>query len=126
MTREQKFLLIAACVLLLVGVQLGALGAHALNDVLTPQKLNSWQLAVQYQLVHGLGVVLIVILAGHFPDSAAIRWSGRIMLLGILLFSGSIYISALGGPAFSSQIAPLGGTSFMLAWLLLGLGVWRN
>ena len=118
-----KLFLVAACLLLLSGVQLGALGAHALTDRLTPQKINSWELAVQYQLVHSLGLIAIVLLRDKLR-SALLQWAGLIMLSGIFLFSGSIYLSALGIPAFS-QIAPLGGISFMVAWLLVAIAIFR-
>jgi uncharacterized membrane protein YgdD (TMEM256/DUF423 family) len=125
MTRSSKFFLTAACLLLLTGVQLGALGAHALNDVLTPQKLTSWGLAVQYQLVHGLGLILLVLLWDKLPASKLLLWAASLMLLGVFLFSGSIYTSAIGLD-MASQIAPLGGGSFMLAWLLVAIAVLRS
>jgi uncharacterized membrane protein YgdD (TMEM256/DUF423 family) len=116
--------MIVACLLLLTGVQLGALGAHALTDVLTPTQQNSWQLAVQYQLVHSLGLILISLLALKFGTPTLMTWSASLMLAGIFLFSGSIYMSALGF-SIAAQIAPFGGTSFMLAWLLLAIAVYR-
>ena len=118
--------MISAGLLLLSGVQLGALGAHALSDILTPQKQNSWELAVQYQLVHALGLILITLLMDKLVGSKLLGWAGGLMLVGIFLFSGSIYVSALGGPAFSSQIAPFGGGSFMVAWLLVAIAAWRH
>lgn len=124
MQRSAKVFLVAACLLLLTGVQLGAVGAHALDAVLTPQKINSWELAVQYQLVHALGLILLVVLMERFPG-ALLRWAATLMLLGIFLFSGSIYASALGADV-AAQIAPFGGMSFMLAWLLVAVAVFRS
>jgi uncharacterized membrane protein YgdD (TMEM256/DUF423 family) len=124
MQGANKVFLVAACLLLLTGVQLGALGAHALTDRLTPQKINSWELAVQYQLVHSLGLIAIVLLRDRLGSGQLLQWAGFIMLGGIFLFSGSIYASALGLPAFS-QIAPFGGGSFMVAWLLVAIAAFR-
>jgi uncharacterized membrane protein YgdD (TMEM256/DUF423 family) len=109
-----------ASLLLLTGTILGALGSHALTDRLTPQKINSWELAVQYQLVHSLGIIIIAMLYDRYPRPL-LRWAGGFMLVGILLFSGTIYATALGAPAMLSQIAPYGGSSFMLGWLLLAI-----
>jgi len=119
-----RIFLIAACLLLLTGVQLGALGAHALDDVLTPRQLNSWELAVQYQLVHSLGLIAIVLLQNHLGPSKLMDWAGTLMLVGIFLFSGSIYLSALDFE-LAAPIAPYGGSSFMLAWLLLAISIFR-
>jgi uncharacterized membrane protein YgdD (TMEM256/DUF423 family) len=123
MRKTSTILMIAACLLLLAGTILGALGTHALDSVLTPQKKASWELAVQYQLVHGLGIILIAMLYQTY-GLPLLRWCGALMLTGIFLFSGSIYGSALGLPMLN-QIAPYGGTSFMLGWLLLAVSVLR-
>jgi len=127
MSAASKRFIIIACLYLLTGVQLGALGAHALNDVLTPQKLVSWELAVQYQLIHALGIIVVSLLYSHFPGQKLLLWASWLLTVGIILFSGSIYTSALGGEswAWAGTIAPFGGSSFMLAWLLTCIGVWR-
>ena len=125
MAKTQKIFLLAGCLLLLAGVQLGALGAHALDEILTPAKRNSWELAVQYQLVHGVGLILISVLSTQLAKSALLTWSSSLMLAGIFLFSGSIYLSAIGVPG-ANMIAPFGGSAFMLAWLLLAIAVWRS
>ena len=109
-----------ASLLLLTGTILGALGSHALADILTPKKTTSWELAVQYQLVHGLGIIIIAMLYDRWPRPL-LRWAGVCMLVGTLLFSGTIYATALGAPAALSPIAPFGGLSFMLGWLLLAI-----
>lgn len=126
MNLSSRIFLIAASLILLTGVQLGAIGSHALSDVLTPQKQNSWELAVQYQLVHGLGLILLGLLLDRDPASRLLQAAGWLMLFGVLLFSGSIYLGALGGPALAASAAPYGGGSFMLAWLLLAIAVWRK
>lgn len=126
MTRTQKSLLVIAGLLLLVAVQLGALGAHAFNDRLTSQQINNWQLAVQYQMVHAIGIILICWLMDKFPTAAIFKIAAWIMLLGILLFCGSIYISSFIGKGFISALAPYGGSSMMLAWLLVAIGVWKQ
>lgn len=125
MNTTSRIFMISASLILLIGVMLGAIGAHALNEILTPQKQNSWELAVQYQLVHGLGLILLGLLLQFRPAALSIKLAGWLMLLGIFLFSGSIYVSALGGLQLAAGVAPYGGSSFMLAWLLMAIGVWR-
>jgi uncharacterized membrane protein YgdD (TMEM256/DUF423 family) len=122
MRKTSTLFITLACFFLLIGVLLGALGAHALDDILTPAKQNSWELAVQYQLVHGLGLILIALLYQQF-SATLIRWSGGFMIVGICLFSGSIYISALGIVPGINQLAPYGGSSLMLGWALLAFAI---
>jgi len=126
MTRTQKAFLILSGLLLMIAAQLGALGSHAFNDTLTPQQITNWQLAVQYQMVHALGVVVICWLTDKFPTAGIFVIAGWLMLLGIVLFCGSIYISSFIGKGFISALAPFGGSSLMLAWLLIAIGVWRQ
>lgn len=116
---------ILACLYLLSGVQLGALGSHALNDVLTPQKLASWELAVQYQLIHAIGIILISLLATQIHSQKLLSLCNWLLAIGVVLFSGSIYAMALGAPSWLGMVAPLGGSAFMLAWLLAGIAVWK-
>jgi uncharacterized membrane protein YgdD (TMEM256/DUF423 family) len=116
---------ILACLYLLSGVQLGALGSHALSDVLTPQKLASWELAVQYQLIHAIGIILISLLATQIKSQKLLSLCNWLLAIGVVLFSGSIYAMALGAPSWLGMVAPLGGSAFMLAWLLAGIAVWK-
>lgn len=126
MHSTNRFFMIASCLLLLTGVQLGALGSHALNDVLTAKQLSSWGLAVQYQLIHSIGLLIITLLAHQCGSPLLIRCSQGLMLAGIFMFSGNIYIGALGAPASLGIITPFGGGSLMLAWLLLAIAAWQN
>ena len=109
----------AGALLMLLGVILGAFGAHALQALLTPQRLASYQTGVNYQLLHSLGLVAVGIVAQLTTEPTRLRWSARLMLAGIVLFSGSIYLMAAGAPRALGMVAPLGGLSFMAAWGLL-------
>ncbi len=125
MSSEAKFFLIVGAVLLTVAVQLGAMGAHALTDSLSVSDLRAWTFAVQFQFYHALGLVLIGILVHLLGNRAPLNWSGWSMLVGIFLFSGSIYVTALGGPDAVGMVAPFGGALFMLAWILIAVAVFR-
>jgi uncharacterized membrane protein YgdD (TMEM256/DUF423 family) len=109
----------AGALLMLLGVILGAFGAHALQALLSPQRLASYQTGVNYQLLHSLGLVAVGIVAQLTTETTRLRWSARLMLAGIVLFSGSIYLMAAGAPRALGMVAPLGGVSFMAAWGLL-------
>ena len=102
-------------------VLLGAIGAHALKGRLLAQgTLDAWQTAAHYHLAHTLGALGVLVWAtlqaGRRPglDRVAGCW-----LVGCLLFSGSIYILALGGPRALGPITPLGGLAFLAGWALL-------
>jgi uncharacterized membrane protein YgdD (TMEM256/DUF423 family) len=126
MQKTSKAFLIIACLLLLSGTLLGALGSHALDDVLTAKKIRSWELAVQYQLIHGLGLILLILLYEKLGQPALIKLTVWLMLAGTLMFSGTIYSTALGAPAALGMITPFGGSALMLAWLLLAIAIYRS
>jgi uncharacterized membrane protein YgdD (TMEM256/DUF423 family) len=102
-----------------LGVALGAFGAHALKARLSVDMLAVWQTAVQYHLWHALGLVAVGLLAQHLPASVPVRVAGWLMLVGIVLFSGSLYALALSGTRWLGAITPFGGACFILGWLVL-------
>jgi len=108
------------------GVALGAFGAHGLKARVSPEMLTVWQTGVQYHLVHALGLLLIGILCHLLPDAVQVRTAGWLLLLGTLLFSGSLYLMTLSGVRSLGMITPLGGVAFLAGWLLLVLAVWRH
>ena len=97
MQKTSVLLIAAASLLLVVGTILGAYGTHALADKLTQQQLNSWELGVQYHLMHGLGIILVAMLYEQWQEPL-LRWAGGLMLVGIFLFSGTIYSTKLFMP----------------------------
>jgi len=109
----------AGALLMLLGVVLGAFGAHALQQLLTPKQLASYQTGVHYQMLHAIGLVLVGLVARTMGEGNALRWSARLMLAGVLFFSGSIYLMTAGAPRWLGAVTPVGGVSFMVAWALL-------
>jgi uncharacterized membrane protein YgdD (TMEM256/DUF423 family) len=101
------------------GVALGAFGAHALKARVAPDMLVVWQTAVQYHLWHALAVVAIGVVAIHLPASTPLKWAGWLMVAGIVLFSGSLYVLALSGVRWLGAVTPFGGVAFIAGWLLL-------
>jgi uncharacterized membrane protein YgdD (TMEM256/DUF423 family) len=111
--------LAAGAVLMMLGVMLGAFGAHALQAQLTPRQLSSYQTGVQYQMLHAFGLMIVAIVAQVTGTTSRLRWSARLMLAGVVFFSGSIYLMTAGAPRTLGMVAPVGGISFMAAWAML-------
>lgn len=112
-------------ILAALGVVLGAFGAHGLRARLEPRMLEVWQTGTEYHIYHALGLILIGIISYWIQDSALIKWAGSLMLIGILLFSGSLYLLALTGSGWLGAMAPVGGLSFIIAWILLAVASLR-
>ena len=104
------------------GVALGAFGAHGLRSRLTPDLLAIYETGVRYHLVHGLALFVAAWLAGEAQGRAA-RLAGLLFGVGILLFSGSLYLLALTGVRTFGAITPLGAVAWIAAWTLLALRV---
>jgi uncharacterized membrane protein YgdD (TMEM256/DUF423 family) len=103
-----------------IGVALGALGAHALKARLTPEQLTSWGTAVDYHLLHS--VVLLGLALFSAATGRSVQLPATLFTLGILLFSGSIYLLILSHQRWLGPVTPLGGLCLIAAWVsLLGL-----
>ena len=120
-----RFCVIVGSLLMFLAIMLGAFGTHLLQDRLDPARLASFRSGVLYQQLHALGLILLGAIAAVSGESGSLRWSARLMLVGILFFSGSIYLMTAGLSRSFGMIAPIGGLSFMLAWLLLAQHAWR-
>jgi uncharacterized membrane protein YgdD (TMEM256/DUF423 family) len=111
--------------LVAIGVIIGALGSHALSNVLTAHQLASLGTAVDYQQFNALGLLVIGLLMRTQPALRLqlIAWA---LLLGIVCFSGGIYVMLAGAPRFLGYITPLGGVLLILAWGALATELWRS
>ncbi len=108
-----------------LGVALGAFGAHGLKDTLSAEGKQVYQTAVLYHLIHGLALLAVGWLAILKPTEPLVRTAGWAFLLGILLFSGSLYALAVTGIRKLGMITPLGGLAFLAGWLCLLLAAKR-
>lgn len=106
------------------GVALGAFAAHGLKNRLSADYLAIFHTGVTYQLVHTLALFGVALLATHIPGRI-VTWAGISFVIGILLFSGSLYLLTLTGISKLGIITPFGGVAFLLGWLFLGLAAWR-
>jgi uncharacterized membrane protein YgdD (TMEM256/DUF423 family) len=102
----------------LLGLVLGAFGAHALKARLSDASLSSWETAVSYQMYHAL-VLLFVGLWLLLDGPASLRYAGTLFMVGIVLFSGSIYALVLGAGSWFGPVTPLGGVTLIAAWATL-------
>ena len=134
LTFVQKLLLLFAAASGASAVVLGALGAHWLKDQLNYFDRLAFTTATQYQIYHTLAIVGVVLLMKYLP-SKILKWSGFAFGLGIILFSGSIYILTLNGLLHMTSliplgpITPIGGLALILGWVLLGvavIAVWKK
>jgi len=101
------------------GVAMGAFGAHALRAKLLPRLLEIYQTAVDYQMWHALGLVIIGVLLHFNNESKLLRWAGWLMFIGIVVFSGSLYMLSITGIRWLGAITPFGGVALLVAWLLM-------
>lgn len=117
-------MLLIGAALLFLGVALGAFGAHGLKNMVDADMLAVWKTGVEYHIYHGLGMLLLGVIAHQYGDSnfAGPAWA---LLVGVLLFSGSLYAMALSSLRILGAITPLGGVSFLVAWAWLFTLLWK-
>ena len=100
----------------------GAFGAHSLKAVLTPEALAAFETAVGYQMYHALALLLAAQQPGRALEQPWFRWAGWAFIVGMLLFSGSLYLVSLAGVRWMGAVTPLGGLAFLIGWGCLAMG----
>lgn len=100
----------------LLAVALGAFGAHGLKDALTEDMLEVYETGVRYHMYHALALMLIALLADRIGDTKLVKAAARLLIAGIILFSGSLYVLALSDLKILGAITPLGGVAFLAGW----------
>lgn len=118
MERLKTFIIIGA-INAFLAVALGAFGAHGLEGRVEQKYLEIWKTGVTYQMFHATGLLIVGVLLGRLPANALLSWSGWMMLIGIILFSGSLYVMTLTKISILGAITPLGGLAFLAAWILI-------
>ena len=108
-----------------IGVTLGAFGAHALKSRVSEDLLSVFEIGVRYQMYHAFGLLAVAWAAGRWPGSLP-NASGWLFTLGILLFSGSLYLMTFTGARGLGAITPLGGLCFILGWIALAMAALRG
>lgn len=122
--KTQQYLLFFASFFLLTAVILGAMGAHALKPLLSPDQMESFKTGIRYQFIHGIVVFFLPTLHNYLSEKT-IRWASILFLIGIVLFSCSIYLLTIKGlivmPSLSilGPVTPIGGLFLIAGWVLL-------
>jgi uncharacterized membrane protein YgdD (TMEM256/DUF423 family) len=111
--------------LIALATAFGAFGAHALKGQLAPDKLQVYETAVRYHFFHALGLLAIGVVL-RSADGELLRWSAALVLLGIILFSGSLYLLTFGAPRFFGIVTPLGGLALIAGWVLFAVTFFRQ
>jgi uncharacterized membrane protein YgdD (TMEM256/DUF423 family) len=128
-SRDMRKFVVIAAIAGATGVAAGAFGAHALKDILAERNsVSTWNTAVLYHLIHSV-CLLSVALPRTDKGQQTFGWVTKALLCwttGILLFSGSLYGLALGGPKLLGPVTPLGGLFFILGWIFIGLGASKS
>ena len=109
-----------------LGVVLGAFGAHALRGSIEPRLIETFQTAVQYQLIHALALLLVSLTMGWLGQSLSFEISAYAFMAGIILFSGSLYGLVLTEMRWLGPVTPLGGLCLIVGWLALLVGGLRQ
>jgi len=118
-------ILLSGAIFMALGVLLGAFGAHALKNSLSPEMLAVYKTGVEYQFYHALGLLLIGLI-GFRLNSKWIQVSAILLIVGIILFSGSLYILSISGIKIIGAITPIGGISFVSGWICLIIGIQKQ
>lgn len=124
-----KSIVIIGIVMLVIAIVLGAFGAHALKEHLTLEKLNTFEVGVRYQVYHGLAFLILGFSADKFQFS--LKLPTRLIFVGVLMFSGSIYFLAIQemlgvSLKFLGPITPLGGLLIITGWILFLIKIMRS
>lgn len=120
---SSKSLLISGSLLMALAVGFGAFGAHIVQDMLTAERFEVYQTAVQYHFYHALGLLILGAVSLQITDSKWLHRSGYALLTGIIIFPGSLYILTLTDTGWLGMITPIGGVAFILGWIFLAIGV---
>jgi len=122
---NNRIILLAGAIFMALAVLLGAFGAHALKNSLSPEMLAVYKTGVEYQFYHALGLLLIGLIGFHF-QSKWLNWSGILLTAGIILFSGSLYALSISGIKVLGAITPFGGLAFVAGWICLTVGLFKK
>ncbi|HTF22084.1 MAG TPA: DUF423 domain-containing protein [Chryseolinea sp.] len=123
---NQRTTLIWACILGGTGVMIGAFGAHALKSILEASgRLDTFETAVKYQFYHALALLAVGLMIQHF-GARALHYAALLFVLGVIFFSGSLYVLCLTGIGVLGAVTPLGGLLLIAGWITLAVGATKK
>jgi uncharacterized membrane protein YgdD (TMEM256/DUF423 family) len=109
----------------MLAVAFGAFGAHALRGRLDGYLTGIFETAVQYQFYHSLALLAVGVIALNHPQTVLLKSAGWLFLIGIVVFSGSLYVLALTGTKWLGAVTPLGGLAFIAGWACMAAVGWK-
>jgi uncharacterized membrane protein YgdD (TMEM256/DUF423 family) len=121
-----KWAFLFAAISGLLSVGLGAFAAHSLRGRLDARLMSAFETGVSYQFTHTLALLGVCILMTLWERHWSLVYAGYAFMVGIVLFSGSLYLLALTHMKWPGPVTPLGGLFFMLGWALLAVGIWQK
>jgi uncharacterized membrane protein YgdD (TMEM256/DUF423 family) len=116
---------VAGCLFAFSAVAAGAFGAHAMRSRLPPDLLAVFETAARYQMYHGIALLAVAWAAAQWPGALTTA-AGWLFVIGIVVFSGSLYLLSTTGIRWLGAITPLGGLAFLAGWLCLALAAFRS
>jgi uncharacterized membrane protein YgdD (TMEM256/DUF423 family) len=126
MMRMERTFFIIASLFGALSVAFGAFGAHALRGRIEESLLANYQTGVSYMFYHALALLAVAWALSRWPASSLSVWAGWLFVVGIVVFSGSLFVMAFTGLRWLGAITPIGGVAFIAGWLLLALAAWRG
>ncbi len=118
----QRILIASGALLGLLAVVSGTFAAHVLDKNLAPQSLNTFEVAVRYHMYHALATLAAAWVYQRWPGRLPLM-AGWMFVAGVLIFSGGLYLLVGTGAKWLGLVAPIGGSAFIIGWLLLALAV---
>ena len=119
-----KLYIITGSVFAALAILFGAFGSHALKEKLTLEQLEIYDIATRYLMFHALGIFAIGILGYQVPNEV-LTWPLLLMIFGILIFSGSLYLISLAGYKKLGMVTPIGGLALIISWLMVAYNIYK-
>lgn len=120
-----KAFFLVACITVFLAVAFGAFGAHGLQKNVSADRIETFQTGVQYQFYHAIGLFLLALIIHNLGPHPLFQATGYLFLIGIILFSGSLYLLVLTGIKQLGMVTPVGGLCFLAGWITLMIGGWK-
>ena len=123
---QTKTILLISAISGMMAVMIGAFGAHGLEKILSPDMLQRYHTGVEYHFYHSLALFCTGLAASQYSTEKFWRHAAIAFTCGIILFSGSLYLYAISGIKTFGMITPLGGTAFIIGWIMMAYAAWRT
>jgi uncharacterized membrane protein YgdD (TMEM256/DUF423 family) len=118
-----KLFLLLGSINMVLAVAIGAFGAHGLEGKVSDKMLANWQTGAHYHIIHALALIVIGLTIVKFGNTTLLMTTGWLIFVGILFFSGSLYIMVLTNMKILGAITPIGGVAFIVGWILYSVAV---